>query len=77
MEPKHKGLFKIEVLGPVIYRLKLPTTWQIHNILHTVLFKPYIENKIYGKNFTLPSSEIQNGEEVYEVKTILKHRKRG
>ena len=33
MEPKCEGPFEIEeVLGPVTYRLKLPITWQIHNV---------------------------------------------
>ena len=78
MEPKCKGSFKIEeVLGPVTYRLKLPITWWIHNVFHAVLLKPYIKNEIHGKNFTLPPPEIQNGKEVYEVKTILRHRKWG
>ena len=78
MEPKHEGPFKIEeVLGPVTYRLKLPITWQIHNVFHAVLLKPYIKNEIYGKNFILPPLEIQNSKEVYEVETILRHRKWG
>ena len=72
MEPKCEGPFKIEeVLGPVTYRLKLLTIWQIHNVFHVVLLKPYIENEIYGKNFTLPPPEIQNGEEVYKVELFL------
>ena len=78
MELKCEGPFEIkEVLGPVTYKLKLPTTWQINNIFHAVLLKPYIKNKIYGKNFTSPPPEIQNSKEVYEVETILKHRKQG
>ena len=44
---------------------------------HAILLKPYIKNKIYDKNFTLPPPEIQNGKEVYEVKTVLRHRKQG
>ena len=33
MEPKCECPFEIEeVLGPVTYRLKLPITWQIHNV---------------------------------------------
>ena len=72
MEPKCEGPFKIEeVLGPVTYRLKLLTIWQIHNVFHVVLLKPYFENEIYGKNFTLPPPEIQNGEEVYKVELFL------
>ena len=43
--PKREGPFEIEeVLGPVTYRLKLPTTWKIHNVFHATLLRPYIEN---------------------------------
>ena len=76
MAPK-QGLFEIDkVLGPVTYRLKLPTTWRIHNMFHAVLLKPYQENEIYGEIFATPPLDIMDGEEVYQVETILKHRKR-
>jgi len=42
-----------------------------------VLLRPYIENKIYGTNYPRPPPELLEGEEVYEVETILKHRRRG
>ena len=78
MKPKREGPFEIqEVLGPVTYRLKLPNTWRIHNVFHAALLKPYKENDTYGKNFTKPPPELLNGEEVYDVETILNHRKRG
>ena len=78
MTPKQEGPFKNEeVLGPVTYQLKLPNTWKVHNMFHVVLLKPYQENKVYGENFPTPPLEIINGEEVYQVETILKHRKRG
>jgi len=35
------------------------------------------ENEIYGKNYPEPPAELEDGEEVYEVETILNHRKRG
>ena len=36
--PKREGPFEIEeVLGPVTYQLKLPTTWKIHNMFHATL----------------------------------------
>jgi hypothetical protein len=74
MAPKREGLFEIEeVLGPVPYRLKLPTTWKIHNMFHAVLLKPYIETKVHGENFSRPIPDILDGEEVYNVETILKH----
>ena len=76
--PKHEGPFEIEeVLGPVTYRLKLPESWKIHNIFHATLLRLYIENEIYGNNYPQPLAELLEGEEVYEVETILKHRKRG
>src|ERR1700721_219401 len=78
MKPKREGPFLItEVLGPVTYRLQLPATWRIHNVFHAALLRSYKENKIYGRNFTEPPPELEEGEEVYEVETILNHRKRG
>ena len=78
MKPKREGPFVItEVLGLVTYRLKLLTSWQIHNVFHATLLKPYRENEIYWENFTEPPPELVEGEEVYEVETIRGHRKRG
>ena len=76
MKPKleREGPFIItEVLGPVTYRLKLPKSWRIHDVFHATLLQPYKENKIYGENFTEPPPELLEGEEVYEVETILNH----
>ena len=78
MKPKREGPFTItEVLGPVTYRLKLPTTWRIHDVFHATLLRPYKENETYGPNYTEPPPELLEGEEVYEIETILNHRKRG
>jgi hypothetical protein len=78
MAPKREGPFEVEeVLGPVTYRLKIPTTWRIHNVFHAILLKPYRETEVYGENFPSPPPEIVDGEEVYEVESILKHRRRG
>jgi Chromo (CHRromatin Organisation MOdifier) domain len=78
MAPKREGPFEVEeVLGPVTYRLKLPTTWKIHNVFHAVLLKPYVETEVYGKNFSRPIPDILDGEEVYNMETILKHWRQG
>jgi hypothetical protein len=78
MKPKREGPFQItEVLGPVTYRLQLPATWRIHNVFHAALLRLYKENEVYGDNFVEPPPELEEGEEVYEVETILNHRKRG
>src|SRR6266446_3506977 len=78
MKPKREGPFKItDVLGPVTYRLKLPATWRIHNVFHATLLRPYKQNETYGPHFTEPPPALLEGEEVYEIDTILKHRTRG
>jgi hypothetical protein len=75
--PKQEGPFKIDkVLGPVTYQLKLPESWRIHNVFHATLLQPYIENEVYGNNYPRPLFKLE-GEEVCEVETILKHRRRG
>ena len=78
MKPKREGPFEItEVLGPVTYRLRLPNSWRIHNVFHATLLRSYKENTVYGQNFNKPPPELAEGEEVYEIETILNHRKRG
>ena len=57
----------------ITYRLNLPTSWRIHNVFHAILLKPYQENETYGEIFSLPPPEIIDGEEVYQVETILRH----
>jgi hypothetical protein len=75
--PKCEGPFEIdEVLEPVTYWLKLPESWTIHNVFHATLLRPYIENEVYGNNYLRPVLELLEGEEVYEVETILRHWKR-
>ena len=78
MEPKREGPFEIEeVLGPVTYQLKLLETWKIHKVFHATLLHPYKENEVYGKNYPRLLPDVEDGEEVYEVEQILKHRRRG
>ena len=79
MAPKWEGPFKIvDVLGPLTYRLKLPETWRIHNVFHASLLRRYKENNIYGTNYDWPPVKLNNeGQEVYNVEMILKHRRRG
>ena len=76
--PKQEGPFEIkEVLGPVTYQLKLPLTWKIHNVFHTILLQPYTETEAHGNNFPQPAPDLLEGEEVYNVEQILKHQRRG
>ena len=41
------------------------------------MFTPFKENDVHGENYIQPPPDIEEGEEVYEVEAILKHRKRG
>jgi hypothetical protein len=76
--PKREGPFEIEeVIGPLTYRLKLPETWQIHNVFHATLLRPYVENETHGNNYPRPPPDLLEGEEVYEVDHIIRHRRRG
>ena len=76
--PKHEGPFKIiEILGPLNYRLQLPSTWKLHNNFHAIFLMPYMENEVHGPNYLRPPPDIENDEERWEIETILKHRKRG
>jgi hypothetical protein len=40
-----------EVLGLVTYQLKLPESWQIHEVFHAALLCPHRENEVYGENY--------------------------
>ena len=79
MAPKREGPFEIvDVLGPLTYRLQLPETWKIHNVFHASLLRRYRENDVYGEIYERPPAELNDeGQEVYTVEAILKHRKRG
>ena len=44
-------------------------------MFHAVLLKPYQGNEVYGENFATPPLDIVDREEVYQVETILKHRR--
>ena len=75
---KCEGPFEInKVLGPVTYWLKLPETWNIHNVFHITLLCPYVKNETYGNNYPWPHIKSLKGEQVYEVEAIIKHQRRG
>ena len=74
IRPKREGPFEItKVIGPVTYRLKLPTAWKIHPVFHATLLRQYKETDVYGANFPWPPPDVIEGEETYEVERILKH----
>jgi hypothetical protein len=63
------GLFKIEeVRGPVNYKLKLPSSINIHNVFHVSLLEPVLAGAPLA-----PNTEIQlvNPNAEYDVEEIL------
>ena len=75
LAPKREGPFKImQVILPLSYHLRLPTTWKIHDIFHTSLLSTYHKTTEHGPNSINPPPEEIDGEEEYEVAEILSHR---
>jgi hypothetical protein len=61
----------IKEISPVVYRLKLPPHWTLHNVFHASLLMPYRETLKHGINFHEPPPELIEGEEEYEVERVL------
>ena len=75
---KREGPFEIqEVMGPVTYKLKLPTRWQNHNVFHAALLTPYLETETHGPNHTNPPPDLVEGNPEWEVESILSHQRQG
>ena len=75
LAPKREGPFLIEgVLGPVTYRLTLPSQWKTHNVFHACLLTPHKETDLHGDTETRPPPDLIDGNEEYEVEVILTHR---
>jgi hypothetical protein len=51
--------------------------WRIHNVFHASLLLPYHETTTHSPNFSWPPPELIDGEEEYQVKRIMGHRKIG
>jgi Chromo (CHRromatin Organisation MOdifier) domain len=64
-------------ISPVVFKLELPSHWQIHDIFHASLLTPYKEMEEHGRNFVQPAPELIKGEEEYEVEQVLNSRRWG
>jgi hypothetical protein len=78
LAPKRHGPFKVvQVMSAVNYRLELPTQWSIHPVFHIDLLTRYHETPIHGANYQRPPPDLVEGEEEYEVETVLASRRFG
>jgi hypothetical protein len=66
-----------KVISPVVFKLKLPTTWKIHDVFHASLLSPYKKTEEHGPNFEEPPPDLINGEHEYEVEQVLDVRLHG
>ena len=74
LAPKRQGPFEIsQVLSPLTYRLRLLSTWKIHDIFHASLLSSYKETEAHGPNFSKPPPDLIGTEEEYEVEQIISH----
>ena len=58
----------------MVYKLKLPESWCIHNIFHASLLMPQVVTPEYGIPADPPLPELVDGESEFEVKNILQHK---
>jgi Integrase zinc binding domain/Chromo (CHRromatin Organisation MOdifier) domain len=78
LSPKRYGPFEVVAkISHMAYRLRLPETWQIHDMFHTGLLTPFTETEEHGQNFIEPPPEVIEGEEEWEVEQILGKRTYG
>ena len=73
--PRRLGPFEvIEEVSPVVYKLRLPKTWRIHDVFHASLLTPQVTTSEYGIPDELPLPELVDRESEFEVKNILQHK---
>ena len=76
--PKRYSPFTItKEISPVAYQIKLPPSWNIHNMFHASLLSPYHETTAHSPNFSQPPPDLIEREKEYEVEQIISHRHHG
>ena len=75
LAPKRHGLFKVvQVLSPLTYKLRLPSTWRIHDVFHASLLSSYRSTEPYSPIFSSLPPDVIDNEEEYEIEAILSHK---
>ena len=66
-----------KVIGSQAYQLELPDKFsKIHDVFHVSLLEPWIARSVWGKEpeIHFPEPEIKEGQEEWEVESIIAHR---
>ena len=75
---KRYGPFKVlKQLSPVVYEIKIPRHWKVHNVFHANIITPYKETAIHRPNYSQPPPDLIDGEEEFEVEQILNMKQMG
>ena len=70
---RYYGPFQIlEPINDAAYRLKLPSTWLIHNAFHVSLLKPF-KGEVPIEPITEEPPELEGQEEILQLESILRH----
>ena len=70
--PRRLGPFEIiEEISPVVFKLKLPEAWRVHNVFQASHLTPQVTTTEYGIPADPPLPELMDGESEYEVENIL------
>ena len=78
LAPQRHRPFKItKVISEVVYELKLPERWKIHNVFHASLLSPYHETAIHGPNYHNPPPDVIDGQPEWEVEEVMDKRRFG
>lgn len=73
---KRTGPFKItKKLSDWAYKLELPEDWQVHPVFHVSLLTKFTTTAVHGPAFAKPPPDVVEGQQEYEVHTILRHQK--
>ncbi len=76
--PRSYGPFEItKKLSHVVYQLRIPQQWKIHDVFHATLLTPYKETEEHGPNYHDPPPDIIKGEPEWEVEQIVGARRFG
>ena len=72
LSPRCLGPMEItQVISLVVYQLKLPPQWRLHDVFHATLLTPYRETMEHRPNHEEPPPDIVEGEPEWEVQAIL------